>query len=253
MVGAVAGPLTPLSVRHLCDTLPRDDSVHAVIIDNLGQLVPCIVNEPMGAPIGTCFVFPGGPHEPAWGGYAPVVTVLQEKGWRVVRVNTRTSGLREARFRTNRSIRFGVDDLSDALSAISELATGPVVTMGMSYGGFLASLCAEASDRSIGCVCLGGFLSPCDLRKTEHSGVAGFAQFAFEEQVNAGRRTLVKQHFVAHGGRDKRIPTSEMRSYDSPPCLYLELDSEGHGIHSDRAAQEVYPVMFNWMEELRHE
>lgn len=252
--GAVACAVSSFdSARSLAsiDTPPAPGtSARPVVVHNDDQLVPCLVHDPQGPIRATCLVFPGGPHEPVWAEHAPVADALTASGWRVVRVNTRSSGLRESRFRPNSAYRYGVDDVADACAAWDQLAVGPVVTLGMSYGAYVASLAADRRATSAaGVVVLAGFVSPRDLARSEHAGVREFASAAFGSAMNGPARRLTVPHFFGHGALDRRIPLGDLRPYCGSQTTFVVLPDEGHGIHSDSAAVAVYPQMFRWMEE----
>ena len=157
---AVAATSTPDRARQLVGLRDADfvsnrsGAVRTEIVRRGGQLLPCLVYEPDGDCVGTLVHFPGGPHEPVWPEHAPLADTMTSLGWRVVRANTRSSGLREARFRPDAPIRYGVDDVADAVEIVNSLGLGTVVTMGMSYGAFIAASTAEASDRCVGAAVL---------------------------------------------------------------------------------------------------
>ncbi|MDA2810918.1 alpha/beta fold hydrolase [Nocardiopsis sp. RSe5-2] len=228
---------------------PERAQVRTEVVDNAGQPVPCVVHDPPTAPRATCLVFPGGPHEPVWSEYAPLVDVLSAAGWRVVKVNVRSSGLREARFRPRSAFRYGVDDVADACAAARALAAGPVVSLGMSYGGSIASACAGTLPEAVGAVVLAGFVSPCDVADSRYGPVREFAAFAFGERLGDRPRRLGTPHFIAHGEKDDRIPVASLEHYrHHDGADLLRLPGEGHGIHTDSAARAVYPAMLHWME-----
>lgn len=223
--------------------------VRAVVVGNGGQPVPCVVHDPPSTARATCLVFPGGPHEPVWSEYAPLVEVLTAAGWRVVKVNVRSSGLREPRFRPRAPFRYGVDDVRDACAAAEELAVGPVVTFGMSYGAFMASNCAALLPSVTGAVVLAGFVNPADVAESGYPGVRAFTEFAFGDRTREAPRRLGVPHFFAHGELDDRIPFRALERYRTEPGVtLLPLRGEGHGIHTDSAARTVYPRMLDWME-----
>ena len=227
-----------------------DAGVRAEVVANGDQPVPCLVHDPPTRPRATCVVFPGGPHEPVWSEYAPLVEVLTAAGWRVVKVNVRSSGLREPRFRPRSAFSYGVDDVGDACAAAERLAVGPVVTFGMSYGGYVASSCAELVPNAVGAVVLAGFVSPRDVADSGFAGVRAFTEFAFGDRVREAPRELGIPHFIAHGELDDRIPVAALEQYrGNEGVSLLPLPGEGHGIHTDSAARAVYPHMLDWMEE----
>lgn len=225
-------------------------SAYTVVVDNEGQPVPCVVHEPRTAPKATCLIFPGGPHEPVWAEFSSLPESLAALGWRVVKVNVRSSGLREAAYRPHAPYVYGVDDVSDACRVWDALASGPVVTLGMSYGAYMASSAAELRNGA-GAVILAGFVSPCDIRDSDHNGVREFGAYAFGSRLTGARRRLTVPHFFSHGRHDRRIPLDAVHAYlDDPQVTYLPLPDEGHGIHTDDAARAVYPPVLAWMEEM---
>lgn len=253
---AVADPAASRSMRLLDDAPPAQDAcddVRAVVVERDGQRLPCLVHEPPVAPKGTVFCFPGGPHEPVWAEYAPLAVAMNQLGWRVVRANVRSSGLREPAYRPARPIRYGHDDVADACAVIDTLAEGPVVTLGMSYGGYLATLAGELSPRCLGVVVLAGFLDHTDLTGTAHAGVREFSSFAFADRPPARPSRLTRRYFIAHGELDTRIPIPAVERHrtrmDHAP-VFLRLAGEGHGIHTDRAARATYPPLLRWLSDL---
>jgi dipeptidyl aminopeptidase/acylaminoacyl peptidase len=213
-----------------------------------------MVHEPLVACRGTTFFVPGGPHVPVWGEFASLARALTEVGWRVVRVNLRSSGLRQREYRPEKPIQFGVDDVADLCAVIEELADGPVVTMGMSYGGYVSALAGELSDRCVGVAVLGGFLHHDDLAGTAHAGVRQFAEFAFQNRAPLRADRLRKRYFIAHGELDTRIPVSAVLRHLSrmdQEATFVSLDGEGHAIRTDRGARLAYPPLLQWMDEIR--
>ena len=236
---------------HLVDEEPQDDgSVEIQIVHRGEHPVPCIVLEPQCQVIGTICYFPGGPHEPIWAEYSSLASALAMRGWRVVRVNTRTSGLRQREFRAQAPVNYGLDDVLDARAVIQELAQGPVVALGMSYGAYVASLTAEGSDRCIGAASLSGFLSVSDLAATRHAGVAKFAAAHLQQAHRHEPSARVKPLFIAHGVEDPRVPFDAIARHSGADVMLVELESEGHAIHSDRAARLAYPPLFEWLDGL---
>ncbi|OXM48497.1 alpha/beta hydrolase family protein [Amycolatopsis alba] len=254
-VAAVGAPTLRRSLRALGDTSLPDPGgeVRDVIVRRGDQLLPCLVHEPPGARRGTAFFVPGGPHVPVWGEFTSLATALAEAGWRVVRVNLRSSGLRQPEFRPKGPVRYGADDVADLCAVIEELGDGPVVTMGMSYGGYVAGLAGELSDRCVGVALLGGFLHHDDLAGTTHPGVRQFAGFAFRDRAPLGAARLRKRYFLAHGELDNRIPMSAvLRHIDrmDQQATFVELDGEGHAIRTDRGARLAYPPLLQWMDDV---
>jgi pimeloyl-ACP methyl ester carboxylesterase len=257
-VAAVGTPLAQRTIHPLDDTSLVDQAsaaaeVRSVIVRRGGQLLPCMVHEPLTACRGTAFYIPGGPHEPIWGEYAPLARALNEVGWRVVRVNVRSSGLRQAAYRPDGPVRYGVDDVADLGAVIDALADGPVVTMGMSYGGYIASLGGEVADRCIGVAVLDGFLHHDDLAGTAHPGVRQFAEFAFRDHPPVEPSRLSKRYFIAHGVLDTRIPIAAIERHRlrmDREVTFVPLTDEGHAIHTDRAARLTYPPLIRWMTEI---
>ncbi|HKS46459.1 MAG TPA: alpha/beta fold hydrolase [Amycolatopsis sp.] len=258
-VAAVATPVAQRALKLLNDTSPLERAtasgeVRSVVVRRGSQLLPCMVHEPLVACRGTTFFVPGGPHIPVWGEYASLARALNEVGWRVVRVNLRSSGLRQPEYRPEKPVQFGVDDMADLCAVIDELADGPVVTMGMSYGGYISALAGELSDRCVGVAILGGFLHHDDLAETAHPGVRQFAEFAFQNREPLRADRLRKRYFVAHGELDTRIPMPAVLRHlsrmDQEPT-FLPLDGEGHAIRTDRGARLAYPALLHWMDEIR--
>ena len=253
---ATATASAPRHLRSLHDdpsSHPDGDGTDAtvVVVDNQGQNVACIVHEPPVEPEGTVFYFPGGPHEPIWAEYSSLTAAMVGLGWRVVRVNTRSSGLREPRLRPAAPFAYGLDDVADALAAIDRLAIGPVATMGMSYGAYIACLAGERSDRCVAVAVLSGFLGVADLLSTRHGGVAEFAAAHLRGAAANEPRRLTKNYLVAHGVADPRIPFPAVvahRDRADGTFLVVPLEGEGHAIHTDRAARLAYPVLFEWLQ-----
>jgi pimeloyl-ACP methyl ester carboxylesterase len=244
---------TPWSSRrlHTLDDLAaaaqdRDREVRTVVAARDGQLLPCLVYEPSTALRGTVFYFPGGPHEPMWAEHSAFSRAMNDDGWRVVRVNVRSSGLREQRFRPSGPVRYGIDDVHDALALIDELGEGPVVTMGMSYGGYLAAMAGQQSDRCRAVVVLSGFLSRRDLDRSSHPDVRRFAREAFAT-VPPEPAGFTKPVFVAHGAVDPRVPLEAVLAHRSATFTVVELAGTGHAILSDHDARRTYPKLLTWL------
>lgn len=252
-VMAVATPYTARAVRQL-GTAQRGGPGHvrSVVVRRGGQLLPCLVHEAFGDCQGTAFFFPGGPHEPVWGEYAPLAQAMNEMGWRVVRANTRSSGLRQAEYRPRQPTRYGTDDVADACAIIEALAEGVVVTLGMSYGAYLATRSGELMDRCRGVASLSGFLHHDDLTGTAHPGVRRFVDFAWRENPPDDPPVLTKRYFVAHGELDRRIPIAAIEGHlprMRRQPTFVRLDREGHALHSDRGARLTYPALLDWLRE----
>lgn len=249
---AVGTPWSARHLRELDDLAPaargQDREVRTVVVVRGGQRMPCLVYEPPAAPRGTVFYFPGGPHEPMWAEHSPFSRAMNDDGWRVVRVNVRSSGLREPRFRPSAPVRYGVDDLADALAVIDELGAGPVVTMGMSYGGYLAALAGQESDRCRAVVVLSGFLSRHDLDRSRHPDVRRFAREAFTA-APPEPPAFTKPVFLAHGTADPRVPLEAVLAHRGPAFTVLELPGAGHAILSDHDARRTYPTLLTWLGE----
>jgi pimeloyl-ACP methyl ester carboxylesterase len=251
---------TPWTARHLRPLDALDDSaasiqdreVRRVVVVRAGQQLPCLVYEPPGARRGTVCYFPGGPHEPFWGEHSAFSEAMNDDGWRVVRVNVRSSGLREERFRPGGPLRYGVDDVRDAIAVIEALGEGPVVTMGMSYGGYIAAMAGEPSDRVRGVAVLSGFLSRRDLDRTGHPAVRRFTAEAFTA-VPPEPAQFTKPVFVAHGSADPRVPIDAVRAHArraSGGFTFLELTGQGHAILSDHDARLTYPRLLAWLRDV---
>jgi pimeloyl-ACP methyl ester carboxylesterase len=259
-VAGLSTPCVPRDVHALDDldseTLLRADrEIRAVALRRDEQLIPCLVYEPTKALRGTVFYFPGGPHEPMWGEYSAFSHAMSDDGWRVVRPNLRSSGLREERFRPRRPVRYGHDDVLDALTVIDELGTGPVVTMGMSYGGYIATQAGERSGRCVASAVLSGFLSQRDLDASRHPDVRDFARGAFRAGPAEASR-LSKPLFVAHGSADPRVPIDGVRAHANraeSSFTFVELPGQGHAILSDHDARATYPRLLTWLRDaVRH-
>jgi pimeloyl-ACP methyl ester carboxylesterase len=249
---------TPEVARRLCslDDLDAvavrgaDREIRPVVVTTTdGQRLPCLVFEPSSTPRGTVLYFPGGPHEPMWAEHSAFSLAMNDEGWRVVRVNVRSSGLREEGFRPVRPVRYGVDDVQDAVAVIEALGAGPVVTMGMSYGGYIAAMAGQQSDRCRATVVLSGFLSPRDLDRSEHPDVLRFVREAFVTAPRAPA-ALTKPVFVAHGSADPRVPIDAVRAHMSRAragSTIVELAGVGHAILSDHDARLTYPTLLAWL------
>jgi pimeloyl-ACP methyl ester carboxylesterase len=224
----------------------QDREVRTVVAAHDGQRMPCLVYEPATALRGTVFYFPGGPHEPMWAEHSAFSRAMNDDGWRVVRVNVRSSGLREQRFRPSGPVRYGIDDVRDALALIDELGEGPVVTMGMSYGGYLAALAGQQSNRCRAVVVLSGFLSRRDLDHSRHPDVQRFAREAFAT-VPPEPAAFTKPVFVAHGALDPRVPLDAVLAHRTATFTVVELAGTGHAILSDHDARRTYPTLLTWL------
>jgi pimeloyl-ACP methyl ester carboxylesterase len=146
-------------------------------------------------------------------------------------------------------VRYGVDDVQDAVAVIDALGAGPVVTMGMSYGGYLAAMAGQQSDRCRATVVLSGFLSPRDLDRSEHPDVLRFVREAFFTAPRAPA-ALTKPVFVAHGSADPRVPIDAVRAHMTRAragSTIVELAGAGHAILSDHDARLTYPTLLAWL------
>jgi len=254
---AVCTPWLPRSPVLLADveavaSRKGDADVHPLVVTRGDQKLPCLVYEPAAPCRGTILYFPGGPHEPVWGEYGALAHALRERGWRIVRANVRTSGLRENAYRPRGPVRFGVDDVDDACALIDEFDDGPVVTMGMSYGGYIASLAGERQPACRAVAVLSGFVSTRDLHGGEHRGVQEFASFAFRPPPPEPA-TLTKRYFVAHGELDRRIPIDAVATHARRArneFTLVPLPAVGHAIHSDHAARLTYPPLLRWLDDV---
>lgn len=258
LLAAVSGPdlprrLLPLDVPPPVPGAGDDGvSVRAEVVTRDGQPLPCLVYEPPGRPRGTVCYFPGGPHEPMWGEYAAFSRSLCGAGWRVVRANPRSAGLREGAYHPRAGVRYGIDDALDALAVVETLGEGPVVTMGMSYGGYMATLAGERAERCRGIVVLSGFLSRADLAATRHEGVQRFVTEAFATEPPEPDR-LTRPVLVAHGSADPRVPIEVVRAHRrraTASFTFVELTGQGHAIISDHDARVTYPQVMDWLDEL---
>jgi pimeloyl-ACP methyl ester carboxylesterase len=257
--GACAAAIsTPWAARRLCHLDDLDAAsvwsadraiVPVVVTARDGQRLPCLVYEPAAALRGTVLYFPGGPHEPLWAEHSAFSRAMSDDGWRVVRVNVRSSGLREAPFRPVGPVGYGDDDVRDALAVIEALGAGPVVTMGMSYGGYLAAMAGQASDRCRAVAVLSGFLSRRDLDHSRHPEVRRFASGVFAA-APPEPAALTKPVFVAHGAADPRVPVDAVREHRRRAragFTLVELAGVGHAILSDHDARLTYPTLLDWL------
>jgi dipeptidyl aminopeptidase/acylaminoacyl peptidase len=139
--------------------------------------------------------------------------------------------------------------VQDALAVIAALGEGPVVAMGMSYGGYIAAMAGERSDRCQAIVVLSGFLSRRDLDRTRHPDVRSFAGEAFT--ATPSEPSLLTKHvFVAHGSEDTRVPIDAVRAHAgraSGSFTFVELSGQGHAILSDHDARLTYPKLLTWL------
>lgn len=245
-VTALSTPTTPRRLTALDRPVPS--TAQTPVVHNGEQLVPCVVFEPAGRPRGTVVYFPGGPHEPIWAEYSHLSRALADAGWRVVRVNTRSSGLREHRFRPRSPVRYGVDDVADSLAVIDALGTGPVVTMGVSYGGYLAAMAGERSPRCRGIVSLSGFFGRRDLDATTHPDVRRFLGDVFPGPPPGEPRRLTRPVFAVHGTADTRIPIDAVRARAGAGFTLLEMPGQGHAVISDHDARTAYPPLLDWLD-----
>lgn len=238
----VGGP--PVRLRATPDGLPP--TTHTLA----GGRFPCVVRDPAGPPRGTVVLFHGGPNGVNLNTWSPLADSLALAGWRVVRPNLRGSRLIDPEVYAPLPERYGADDVEDALNVLRESAVGPVVTGGLSYGGYLASRVALAAPEVRGAFLLCSFLRSADLREAEHAMVKAFmrtARFAADDTL--ARVPL----FVAHGDRDPRIPVDAVRAHLPrlhPDSEWVELAGEGHGMLTDQAARQVFPRLFRWLDRL---
>jgi pimeloyl-ACP methyl ester carboxylesterase len=123
------------------------------------------------------------------------------------------------------------------------------VTMGMSYGGYLAAMAGQRSDRCRAIVVLSGFLSRGDLDRSDHPEVLRFTQQAFVE-APPEPASFTRPVFVVHGSADPRVPIDAVRAHLSSAragCTVLELAGAGHAILSDHDARRTYPPLLSWL------
>ncbi|WP_049563081.1 alpha/beta hydrolase [Nonomuraea sp. SBT364] len=215
-----------------------------------GGTLPCVVRDPSGEPRGTVVLFHGGPNGANLATWSPLADSLALAGWRVVQPNLRGSRLLDPAVSAPLPELYGSDDVDDALRVLRETAVGPVVTGGLSYGGYLASRVALAAPEVRGAFLLCSFLRSADLREVEHAAVRAFlktARFAPDDELPG------VPLFVAHGDRDPRIPVEAVRAHLPrlhPDSAWTELAGEGHGMLTDEAAQQVFPQLFRWLDRL---
>jgi pimeloyl-ACP methyl ester carboxylesterase len=166
-----------------------------------------------------------------------------------VRVNVRSSGLREEAFWPVDPVRYGVDDVQDAVAFIDTLGAGPVVTMDMSYGGYLTAMAGQWSDRCRAIVVLSGFLSRRNLDRSGHPEVQRFVRQAFaaappEPAASPSRcswRTAPSDH---------RVPVGAVREHLGRARAgfpVVEPAGAGHAILSDHDARLPYPPLLTWL------
>lgn len=231
---------------------PRPGPVRALCVDGPVCGLPCLHYEPRGRPRGTIVLLHGGPHGVNLATWSPLADSLVLAGWRLVLPNIRGSGVLDPRLRPPRPDRYGEDDVDDVLAVIRHFAVGKVVVGGRSYGGYLAARTAMASPEVAAVFLLGGFLASTDLRDTRHPAVTAFLRAA-GTRFAPDRRPAPVPHFLAHGGRDDRIPVDAVLAHadDLPDgSEVVTLADEGHGVRTDPGARQAFPALFRWLDGL---
>jgi pimeloyl-ACP methyl ester carboxylesterase len=189
----------------------------------------------------------GGPNGANLGTWSPLAQSLVLHGWRVVQPNIRGSLVLAPAIPVPEC--YGADDAADVAAVIHQLAVGPVVVGGFSYGGYLATRTAHLSERVEAVFLLGGFLHLHNLRNSDYEPLRGFLR-ATAGRFAADRALARVPHFVAHGARDPRIPVAAVLAEDLPAgSATLVAEAEGHGIVTDRAARTVFPRLFDWLDQ----
>ncbi|WP_433539867.1 alpha/beta hydrolase family protein [Streptosporangium sandarakinum] len=214
--------------------------------------LPCLLRDPPGTARGTVLLLHGGPNGVNLGTWSPFAESLALAGWRVVQPNVRGSNVLDPALRPPPPGRYGVDDADDVLAVLRQVATGPVVAGGMSYGGYLAARVAHLSPRVSGVFLLGGFLRFTDLGDSGHDGVRAFLRTAGDRLAPDAAPAAVP-HFVAHGEEDPRIPAGAVRAHlgELPAgSEWVGIEGEGHGMLTDHAARKVFPRFFAWLDGL---
>ncbi|MGN9846965.1 alpha/beta hydrolase [Nonomuraea sp. H19] len=240
----LGGP--PVRLRAAPETHGLPPTRHTLVEGRL----PCVMRDPAGVPRGTVVLFHGGPNGANLATWSPLADSLALAGWRVVQPNLRGSRLIDPAVSAPLPERYGADDVDDAVKVLRETTVGPVVTGGLSYGGYLASRVALAAPEVRGAFLLCSFLRSADLREAGHATVKAFmrtARFAPDDTLAA------VPLFVAHGDRDPRIPVDAVRAHLPrlhPDSEWVELAGEGHGMLTDQAARQVFPRLFRWLDRL---
>lgn len=139
--------------------------------------------------------------------------------------------------------------LLDWISQQPELDAGRVMTMGGSYGGYMALACAvyysdrlRCSNDIVGISNFNTFLKNTesyrrDLRRVEYGNEQDSAMYAFLERISPLNNVdkIRIPMFIVQGGNDPRVPRSEAVQMadalrkNKVPVWYLEAKDEGHG------------------------
>ncbi|MFF1542158.1 alpha/beta fold hydrolase [Microbacterium sp. NPDC058269] len=236
----------------------REDSAKASTPDGVlhtrvgPRKLPVIVMEPTMELRGTVYLFHGGPGGRWEPKYSPLSESLREMGFQVVMPNLSSSSLPETSAQWSKSSRLGESDVEDAIAVIKATARGKkIIVGGQSYGGFVAWQVGRAMENIHGVFCLGGFLSPDNLRRSAHRETRELLATGMFSTVDAGRR--LPPLFFAHGGRDTRIPSEDLLEYIHDLGIEmtgLVIDEMGHGVTSDSDAAQIYPEMFSWIRDV---
>jgi len=139
--------------------------------------------------------------------------------------------------------------LLDWIAQQPELDASRVMTMGGSYGGYMAFACAvfysdrlKCSNDIVGISSFTTFLKNTesyrrDLRRVEYGNEQDPEMYAFQEKIaplnNVGKIKIPM--FIVQGGNDPRVPRTEATQMadalrkNNVPVWYLEAKDEGHG------------------------
>ncbi|MFM9008009.1 MAG: alpha/beta hydrolase family protein, partial [Bacteroidota bacterium] len=139
--------------------------------------------------------------------------------------------------------------LLDWIAQQPELDAGRVMTMGGSYGGYMALACAvyysdrlRCSNDIVGISNFNTFLKNTesyrrDLRRVEYGNEQDSAMYAFLERISPLNNVdkIRIPMFIVQGGNDPRVPRSEAVQMadalrkNQVPVWYLEAKDDGHG------------------------
>ncbi len=139
--------------------------------------------------------------------------------------------------------------LLDWIAQQPELDAGSVMTMGGSYGGYMALACAvhyskrlKCSNDIVGISSFTTFLKNTesyrrDLRRVEYGDEQQPAMYAFLEKISPLNNVdkIKIPMFIVQGGNDPRVPRTEATQMaealkkSNIPVWYLEAKDEGHG------------------------
>jgi dipeptidyl aminopeptidase/acylaminoacyl peptidase len=139
--------------------------------------------------------------------------------------------------------------LLDWIARQPDLDASRVMTMGGSYGGYMALACAvfysdklRCSNDIVGISNFNTFLKNTesyrrDLRRVEYGNEQDSSMYAFLERIsplnNVGKIRIPM--FIVQGGNDPRVPRTEAAQMaealrkNNVPVWYLEAKDEGHG------------------------